>query len=114
MKGEKRFYSLLTVLIAFCAVLSMLYFMNGSNTKNESSYADDHDDGKYLGYIFDDYNKNVNLDYSEDEPLNEGGIMNVISLQALDMDYTVDNIRSVRSERLIDEWALRSGVPERD
>ena len=74
MGGRKTVYSALAVLLTVISLVIIL-FLNESfsyeDANNDYNYSGaGFEDSEYLGYIFDDYNEKVNLDYIDKEPVN--------------------------------------------
>lgn len=106
---RRNFYSILAVFICVCSVF-MMFYMNrlSSSGLGSVSYYDEcnsEEDSEYLGYIFDDYNKNVNLNYTDRLPEKGYDAVNTISISAIKGGNTADNMRLIRSERIIEERA---------
>lgn len=115
MRGRTKLYQVIVIFITICSVGAMMYFKNNLNSLNmgyDNPQASDLGDDKYLGYIFEDYNKQVNLEFSDNILPDENGNINASSLSALDMEYTPDNVRAVKSERVVDERAVMDEVLE--
>lgn len=113
MKKRKIIYIALVLVFTACSIFSIFILVRNYSSADikYNSAVSGSDTDKYLGYIFDDYNRNVNLDFSEDEQENSNeGLLNTISPLTLDMDYTADNMRTVRSERIISERAVKDEI----
>lgn len=73
MVSRRSFYTTLSLLLT-ALTLCIIVYINKiySNTEMEYMYSlqnnySQSDDYKYLGYIFDDYNENVNLNFTNME-----------------------------------------------
>jgi hypothetical protein len=116
MSGRKWVYSLVILLFTASTVTMMVHFgrMSGGDGLDYVSpyYAyENEDDSRYIGYIFDDYNKSVNLAYKDKasaEPVDDGAI-SISSGSVLDTESTRDNMSMQRSERIIEEREQMEG-----
>lgn len=106
---RRYLYSALAVFICVCSIFTMFYINRLRSSRIGSvSYRDIYDsDGgdDYLGYIFDDYNLDVNLNYADRVPGKEYDSVSTISISALNGSDTRENMRLIRSERIIEERA---------
>jgi len=115
MDNRRKTYSLLVVLMTVIS-LSVMVYRGKINYILSMEYEEQYlnfyetEDREYLGYIFEDYNKPVNLDYVDKlntRPVDSDSV-NTISLSILDVDNNRDNMRSIRSERIIEGRAARN------
>jgi hypothetical protein len=113
MRRTLKIYHAVVIIITVCSVGAMLYFKNNINVQGvdyDNPTVSGLGDDEYLGYIFEDYNKKVNLGYADNIPPAESDIINTASLSALDMEYTPDNVRAVKSERIVDKRAVMDEI----
>lgn len=114
MEGRRGFYSLLIIMIT---VLTVTVIIGRSNMEANlgldyiSEYYEymDNDDREYLGYLFDDYNKNVNINYVDrlcETPADDDS-MSILSPSVLNDRNHEDSARLERSEGIIAQSALK-------
>lgn len=74
MGGRKTVYSALAVLLTVISLV-IIFFLNESFLSEDANNGYNYsvtglEDSEYLGYIFDDYNEKVNLNYINKKPVN--------------------------------------------
>lgn len=105
----KRIAGMVVVaLLTFLSISTILYIKDRDYGVSEGYSDYSQDIYEYTGFIFDDYNKKVNLEYKDEiqEDVNNNDDLDAISQSALEMEYTPDNMRRIRSESIIDERAV--------
>lgn len=113
MDNRKAFHSIIVVLMTTASVALMIY-LNGTPYRVDTDYifrgydSSSEDYSEYTGYIFNDYNKKVNLGYTDKVPGKSSGedIINTISLSGLGIENNAESMRRIRSERIIEEREL--------
>ena len=119
MMGNKIFYSFIVLLLTVVCVWTIIFYDNQDYNKvksNNTASNYENNDREYLGYIYDDYNKVVNLNYVDDiyvdkneaDNLDDNSSINTVALWAANLERTRDNIRMIRSERIIEEITLKN------
>jgi hypothetical protein len=111
---RKEVYSIIAVIITGLSLAMIFYISMLPNDNDSISIAkiqdySDEDNSRYMGYIFNDYNKKVNLNFVDKSSgrVSDNGIVNTISLSALGIDNNADSMRKVRSERIMENIALK-------
>lgn len=115
MRRHETFYSIVVVLMTSISAAMMIY-LNGTPYRVDTDYiysgydCSSEDGNQHTGYIFDDYNKKVNLGYTDKVPdkHTENNIINAISLSGLSIENNAESMRRIRSERIIEEKELRN------
>jgi len=113
MSRRKRVYSILTVLLTALTVSLMYYkikldYIASVQYSQQYSAYDSTADSEYIGYIFDDYNKRVNLGYvdkMEGEDEDNSNPVSSSSYGDLADEETKESVRAIRSEKIIKERA---------
>lgn len=113
MKRQESLYSTVVVLITTASMALMIY-LNGTSYRVDTEYifrgdgSSSEEESQYTGYIFNDYNKKVNLGYTDKVPEKptEDDIINTISLSGIGIENNTDSMRRIRSERIIEEREL--------
>jgi len=116
--NRKVFYTIVVILMTATSTVTMLYNYEGyyaADLEYEQTPVNiiNYEDREYLGYIFDDYNKQVNLDYVDKVYktfIDKSESLEDMSFSVMNMEKTVDNIRALRSERIIEERAVKDGI----
>lgn len=109
----QKLYSIAVVLITMASIALMAY-LNGTPYRVDTGYLQDgknysnEDDREYIGYIFNDYNKKVNLGYADkvSPKPSESDIVNTISLSGLGIENNAESMSRIRSERIIEQRQL--------
>lgn len=113
--NRKEVYSIIAVIITGLSLVMIFYISILPNNNDDSiniakiqNYSDD-DNSQYIGYIFNDYNKKVNLNFVDKSSgrISDNGIVNTISLSALGIENNADSMRRIRSERIMESIALK-------
>lgn len=114
--GRRGLYSILLVMMTLITVGAIVRRGEISNINDIGyiyQYSDymDYEDREYVGYIFDDYNKIVNIDYSDNVfKEDKDDSINIMSA-SLSEESTKEDIRSVRSEKIINERSVKDNNP---
>lgn len=113
--NRKSFYTVLVIFMTAASVTTMLYSSAGDYganpvVENQPVNIVNYEDREYLGYIFDDYNKRVNLSYVDKVQrvsADKNGSIEDTSLSVMTTKNTTDDVRALRSERAIEERAAK-------
>ena len=116
--GNKILYYFIVLLLTVVCVWIIIFYGNQDYNKVKSNNTVsnyENSDREYLGYIYNDYNKVVNLDYVDDiyvdanqaDNLDDNSSINTVTLWDANLERTRDNIRMIRSERIIEEITLK-------
>lgn len=110
MNRYRKLYSIIVVLIAMISITMMTYltkipYRADSGLLFSEQGCSSEDNREYIGYIFNDYNKKVNLNYTDkiSPKASESDIINTISMSGLGIENNAESMRRIRSERIIEE-----------
>ncbi|KPU44630.1 hypothetical protein OXPF_17130 [Oxobacter pfennigii] len=107
MKKNTGFNILLVIFMTAVCIASILEIERQEFKPVQSTGYTMYDDREYLGYIFDDYNKSVNIEYVDKYCIeqDEEDLRSIFSFTSSGDEYSGDALRKLRSERIIEEEA---------